>query len=143
MKKLFLLVAGLMIGGLAQAGDMMVNVGQLPQPVKAFVSEHFPKQKISYALLDKDLFSTKYELTLDNATEIEITPKGEWLEIDGRKNPVPDTIVPAGIIQYVKVNAGGVYIREIKRKGYGYEVELSGGLELKFNKKAEFLRLDD
>jgi len=143
MKKLLPLIMGLMIGVSALAEDAVIGVDQLPQPVKAFVTQHFPKQKISYVLLDRDVFSAKYELRLDNATEIEITAKGEWLEIDGRKNPVPDGIIPAGITQYIKTNAGDVHIKEIKRKGYGYEVELSNGLEVKFNKKAEFLRLDD
>jgi len=34
-------------------------------------------------------------------------------------------------------------IKEIKKKRTGYEVELSNGLDLEFNSKGKFLRMDD
>lgn len=116
---------------------------QLPPPVKAFVAQHFPKQKITRAVLDNELLGkTKYELRLDNAVEIDITPKGEWLDIDGNKNKIPDSVVPPPILKYAQDNGAGAYIKQIERKTYGYEIELSNGLEMKFDQKGNFLKLD-
>jgi hypothetical protein len=144
MKKILCLAVSLMIAAIAHAtDDVVVSVEQLPSPVKMFVTQYFPKQKISSALLDTDFIVSKYELRLDNGTEIEITSKGEWRDIDCKKNPMPSSLIPNAIARYVKNNANGATIREIKSKKYGYEIELSNGQERKFNKRCGLIDDDD
>ncbi|WP_315599070.1 PepSY-like domain-containing protein [Porphyromonas endodontalis] len=57
---------------------------------------------------------------------------------------VPKKIVPNAISNYVAKNFPGTSIRQIeKRRRGGYQVELSNGLELKFDSSLKFVRMDD
>ena len=47
------------------------------------------------------------------------------------------------IAQYLQKRYNNMPIKEIKKKRTGYEVELSNGLDLEFNSKGKFLRIDD
>ncbi len=56
---------------------------------------------------------------------------------------IPASIIPSGIRDYVKKNYASSTIKDIKKKRYGYEVELTGDIDLEFNSKGKFLRVDD
>lgn len=56
---------------------------------------------------------------------------------------VPDAYVPAGVRAYVSKNHSGQRIVSIDRERSGYDVELSNGIEMKFDKVGNFLRYDD
>lgn len=58
-------------------------------------------------------------------------------------NSVPEALVPAAIVQYVKTNFDGTVITKIDKERYGYDIELSNDLELKFNKKGQVMEVDD
>ena len=56
---------------------------------------------------------------------------------------VPASLVPAAIANYVKGNFPGTFIEKIDKERYGYEIELSNDLDLKFDKKGNLKRIDD
>ena len=51
--------------------------------------------------------------------------------------------VPAPIANYVKTHFAGATVVMIDKERYGYDVELSNDLKLKFNKKGQLINIDD
>jgi hypothetical protein len=57
--------------------------------------------------------------------------------------PIPAALVPASIQQYVKATFSGASVVKIDKERHGYDVELSNGVELKFNHQGAFIGYDD
>ena len=82
-------------------------------------------------------------LHLNDGTEVGFDKKGNWLKVDCNMSTVPASLIPAPIAAYVKANFPGQPIKQIKKERYGYEVELTSDIELKFNKAGELIGMDD
>lgn len=120
------------------------NERQLPTISQQFLQHHFPNEKISYVIVDKDLFRTTYEVMLTNGKELEFYKDGEWKEIDAKKVAVPESILPTNISKYIKQNfPNDVFVVQIKKKTSGIEIELSNKLEIEFTSNGKFIRYDD
>ena len=124
--------------------DKPVSHEQLPQTIKTFLTTHFSEEKMVRA--DKDWDG--YDVVLTNGTELEFTSKGQWTEIQMRKEAVPESVLkllPETLVSYIKQTYPEKNIKKIENKSYGYEIELLGmrDFELKFDKKGKFLRIDD
>ncbi len=141
MKKVrFILVAALalVLSVSCFADGRMIPVEQLPEAVKTFVKSYFPDNSIIFAELDNG-----YEVRLKDGTELDFTRKGEWDKIDCKMNPVPAVLVPSVISDYIKSCYPDALIVKYDKEHYGCEVELSNGLEMKFNKKGQLISIDD
>ena len=125
------------------ANDRIIPAEQLPATAKSFIQKTFPGQVVSFAKIDKDFGKTTYEVFLDNGVELEFDKNGTWDKVDCVFSAVPDDIIPASIADYVKAHFAGAKILKIDRKRYGYEVELSDDLELKFNHYGQLTYIDD
>ena len=110
---------------------------------KLFLKTHFSAQEPSYILEDKELVSKEYTVQFVNKTEIEFDGKGNWKEIDGKNSAIPTTIIPKKITSYVKANFAKNKITKIERGTFGYEIKLNNNLELKFNSKGDFKKIDN
>lgn len=146
MKKTLLIAMAMIVSSLSlflRAEDQRIDQTQLPQEARMFIARHFPSDEILYAEQDKGMFSTDYEVVLKSGARIEFDSRGNWIEVSSRKVAVPTSLIPAKISQYVGSNYPGRNIREITREGSKYEVELTGGTDLVFGSKGEFLRVDD
>ena len=74
---------------------------------------------------------------------VDFNSKGQWYDIECHKGSVPSALVPSQITTYVKTNYSGRSIVKLeKQRRGGYEVELSDGLELKFDKNYKLVDLD-
>ena len=124
------------------ANDRLIPAEQLPAAAKTFIQKTFPGQAISYAKIDFD-GRKKYEVRLSNGTEVEFDKNGTWDKVDCNVTAVPANLVPANIANYVKSNFPGAKIVKIDKERYGYEIELSNDLELKFNKSGQLFNIDD
>lgn len=146
MKKIVAMVVMALFAVQAAMADDVVtrDVNKLPAPAREVIAKYFPQAKVSYIKIDKDLFKSPiYEATLTNGTEIEFGSKGEWLEVDCKKETVPAYFISNEISRYIGTNFAGHSIVQISRDRKGYDVELSNGLEVKFDRNGNFLRLDD
>ena len=124
------------------ASDRIIPKEQLPAAAQTFIQKTFPGQTVSYAKIDFDGRKT-YEVRLSNGTEVEFDKNGTWDKVDCNHSAVPANLVPANIATYVKSNFPGATIVKIDKERYGYDIELSNDLELKFNKNGKMLRVDD
>ena len=141
MKQMKYLLMALMclISSSVMADDTPIPVEQLPEAAKTFVQTNFKGQKIVYA--EKDWNS--FECRLADGTKIEFTKKGAWKKIDRKAAAVPEAIVPAAIQEYVKANFEGCSVTKIDKERYGYDIELSNDVDLKFNFQGVLIGMDD
>ncbi len=130
----------LMMSSVCRADDTPIAPEALPETAKTFVASNFPGKKIIYA--EKDWNS--FECRLDDGTKIEFTKKGNWDKVDcPGVQAVPAAIVPEAIQKYVKTNFQGCVITKIDKERYGYEIELSNDLDLKFDYQGVLVGMDD
>jgi hypothetical protein len=82
-------------------------------------------------------------VVLTDGTEIDFDGKGEWDSVDCKRSAVPSALVPAAIAGYVQANFPSQLIVKIDKEHYGYEVQLSNDIELKFTADGQLLAYDD
>ncbi|GGE95876.1 Putative beta-lactamase-inhibitor-like, PepSY-like [Chishuiella changwenlii] len=125
------------------AQDQMISFNQLPQKGQKFINTYFNSKNVSAVTLDKDYFSKDYEVILKNGTKIEFDGSGNWTEVDGKRNTIPTGFAPDKIVAYVKKSFPQTSIIKIEKNKYSYEVELSNGLDIDFDGKGNFVKIDD
>lgn len=116
----------------------------LPQAARTTIANNF-KAKVSVVKIDKTLGHIKeYEVVLTDGNEISFDNKGNWENVEtSNTTSVPNGFVPEAIRKYVAKNQKGARIVGIERERNGYDVELSNGIDMKFNNAGQFLRYDD
>lgn len=125
------------------ATDKVVSADQLPAKAKTMLETYFPGDGVQFASLDDDWFGALYEVHLVSGNEIEFTKEGEWVTIDCAPRMVPEALIPAPLLKEVQERFTGGSVVKIDRDHRGYELELSNGMELKFNTKFQLVELDD
>jgi hypothetical protein len=143
MKKIVYLLAASALLLLSSCSDRIIPVGQLPEAAKTFLEQYFPGIGISYIKKDAELLKTTYEVRLDSGAEIDFDSKGEWDKVDCKRQSVPSDLVPAAINTYVEGTFPGQFVVKIDKEIFGYEVELSNDLDLKFTKDGRLVGVDD
>ncbi len=127
------------VNSLAQ--EAPVEQSQLPREAKTFLKEHF-KSKFHHAVKDVDGRVITYEVVLNDNTEIEFDESGRWTEVDGKNKAIPTTFMQKQTLDYVKINNPKEAIVKIERSDSGYELELSNGVDLKFDAMGTFVKVD-
>ena len=147
MKTLFLnislaLVALFTVSTTAMADDdRPIDFSQLPKTAQATVKKHFASSEILYSTQDGLVFKT-YDVMFANGDKIEFDSKGNWKDVE-MMSGVPTAFVPVQIQNFVKKSYPGSKITKIDRDARDYEIELSNGLDLKFNKSCRLIEIDD
>lgn len=121
--------------------DKAISPDELPVNVKTFLEMHFPGQTIRLAEMDND----SYDVYLANGFEIEFDLSGEWDDVDGRNQAVPEGILrllPQQLLDYVTSNYVDRKIYEVNKESFGYEIELDNRIELEFDSTGKFIRID-
>ena len=142
---LFALVAIVGMSAAAYARDTYSHdASVLPEAARTVLSKNF-KSEVSVVKIDKDFGRvSEYEVILTDGTEITFDRNGNWDNVEVKSSAsVPSAFVPSGIAEYVRTNLSGTRIVGIDKERSGYDVELSNGAELKFNKNGQFVRYDD
>lgn len=123
--------------------DTPITFNELPEAAKEFVHKHFGKEQVSHVTLDNDIINKEYTLVFASGTKLEFNGDGDWKEVDCRYTEMPQGLVPEQIENYIKNNYPNSKIREIKREHGGWEVKITGGLELTFNRDFKLVDIDD
>ena len=123
------------------AQEAPVEQSQLPREAKNFLKEHF-KSKFHHAVKDVDGRVITYEVVLNDNTEIDFDDSGRWMEVDGKNKAIPTSFIQKQTLDYVKINNPKEAIVKIERSDSGYDVELSNGVDLKFDAMGTFVKVD-
>lgn len=145
MKKYLSIFVALILGlASAQARDVISrNVADLPASARTTLTKYFPKKSVNHIKIDKKLVgNTDYEVILNDGTEVDFDHNGNWKEIDMGSNAVPEALLPKALVNYVRKNYKGTKIIGVDKKNNKYEIELSNGLDLEFDRAGNFLRID-
>jgi len=145
MKKIALMLA-LMIGsviGVSARDTYAHDASVLPEAAKTTIANNF-KSKVSVVKIEKSLGRiSEYDVVLTDGTEISFDSKGNWNEVEtASSKSVPSSFIPAAIREFVAKNQSAAHVVGISKERNGYDVELSNGVDMKFNKAGEFVRYD-
>lgn len=147
MKKI-LFAAFLMFAGVFTANaddrERPINIDQLPKNAQAFLAEHFNNLTVAFAVENLKYIGAEYEVVYTDRTEVDFSADGEWESVERKYDAIPTSIIPAKISDYVaNMGMSGQYIKKIERGRYTWEIELSNGLEIKFDKQFNVIGYDD
>lgn len=123
--------------------DKPITFEQLPDAAKEFIHKHFNGEQVSHVVLDNDILDNEYTVVFASGAKVEFNGDGSWKEIDCRYAEVPHNLVPEKIHNYLKANYPNSKVRELKREHGGWEVKITGGLELTFNRDYKLVDIDD
>ena len=146
MKTIKILAMTLLLGFYAAAcsgGDKVITVNELPVAAQTFIGKYFNGKEVMLVKMDKEGMKTYYDVVLADGTKLEFDKKGEWRDIETKSEGVPATLVPTEISSYVSKNYPGQRILQIDRDRSGFQIELSNGQDLEFNKKFQLVEIDD
>lgn len=144
MKRLmFLICMFLMMGTTYSMADngYVVGIQQLPAPAQEVMTKCFADKKLLTILKERG----EYEVIFNTGEKIEFNKKGEWTEISCHTTQVPDILIPNPIKMRIMADFSNTRIVKIdrSRNGKKYEVKLSNGLEVEFDKKFNVKKVDD
>lgn len=144
MKKILsFIVAVLALGGVACADvDRPIGFDGLPAEAKQFISEYFPGREVTFATVDGHMLGRSYEVIFSNGDTVEFDDRGAWTEVVCREGGVPAGIIPRPIAEYVGRNYPDAVIVEINRSRNQYDVELSNGWDIEFDRNFNVTDLD-
>ena len=142
MKTMILSAFAFLFGMTANAQETPIKNSELPAEATAFIQKHFSKNTIHHAIKDKDKSKITYEVMLDDMTELEFTEKGAWKEVDGKDKAIPTGYILKPIVDYVKKNYPKASITHIDKGLNDIDIDLDNGIELEFDLKGKFLRID-
>ena len=114
----------------------------LPDPITTFIKQNFPNATITGVEPDQDHGGLEYDVYLNDGTELDFDANNQWETIECRAKAVPATFIPKAIATYVKGNYQ-LPIVKIHKEHFGYEIELSNGLDLNFDHSGQFMGMDD
>lgn len=96
--------------------DTPVTFQQLPAKAQSFIRQYFPERKIALSKKERELSGTTYDVIFSNGDKIEFFGNGDWKEIQCKTTLVPEALIPAPILDYVKTNYPEAGITEIECK---------------------------
>ena len=145
MKKIvFLFISLFAMNFVALAGnDKPIQVSEMPKAAQLFIKNHFADLSVAMAKVETDFLDKNYDVVFTNGNKVEFDKKGNWTNVDCEHTQVPVAILPEAIHQYVTQNYPDAKVLKIEvtdRKGY--DVELSNGFELEFDKRMNVIDVD-
>ena len=148
MKKLLTILALLatQVGFAACDKTVIIKESDLPEKSRTFLKTHFSGVAITSIVKEIDDFKKDYTVHLQNGFEVDFRGSGEWDEVDGRTNAMPTSVLallPAKVMPYINENFPDHQIVKINREHFGYDIEISGGIELEFTLAGDFFNYDD
>lgn len=114
----------------------------LPSEVTSYISTHFPNNTIVQVIKDIDGLTKTYDILLSESISLEFNRKKEIIDIDGIAQ-LPNSVIPDKILQYVTTNYPTNFITDWELDDKNQQVQLDNGLDLEFNMKGDFLRIDN
>lgn len=116
---------------------------KVPPAVHTFIEQYFPDQSVLFMETDEDEDGMEYSVWLKNGLKVDFDETGEWKRLSRKKTGVPAELIPPSIAEYVKVNYPEDVVFKLSKKTYGYKIELSNDLELRFDERGQFLTTDE
>ncbi len=121
----------------AIAGSNDSHLSKLPSKAQKMIKKNFSSKDISDVKTKPGvpgLGGKTYEVIFSNGYKIKFDKDGEWTDVDCQSSAVPKNIIPSEISSYVKKNYKKYKIQKISNDKGKYEIKLSNGLKVNFDK---------
>lgn len=145
MKKLLLslcLMSGMTIG-LISCDTNTKDISVLPLEAQSIIKDEFKSEVKNIEIEKKKGVVKDYEVKLQNGVKIEFDSEGKWTQIKAPlDSAVPNTFIPDTVLNYINSNYTDVKVQKIEKEIYGYELDLSNNMELKFDKNGGIIKVD-
>ncbi len=120
----------------------------LPKNATDYIAKHFNGYEIIFFEKDRDVLDVDYTVYVRNGKQsykLEFDKKGNVTDIESENRglALPQSVLPANVVQYVKGAFPNAKVTEWSKDGNKQLVELNNDMELVFNAKGKFLRIDD
>lgn len=145
VNKVFVILINLLIFSLPlqiNYDHRLINFEDLPTKAKSFVRTYFGHYDICFVRIEMTMTRTDYTVQFENGMKIEFNSNGDWDEVNNPSDCLPSDFLSNMILNYLNKNYPDCCLHAISKGKHKFEVELTNGLELIFNKKGEFLRYD-
>ena len=149
MKKILsCLVATVCIALCASCDDVIKSItfDELPSKAKTLVSANFDTKDILMVQSEGLGAGKEYTVFFTDNSKVEFDNKGNLTEVRMFKKPVPDALIPAQILTFVKTKYPNEYILEYewdkRDKDEKYQVKLSNTVELSFTSSFNLIDVD-
>jgi hypothetical protein len=141
MKNLFTFFAVSIMFLTACANDKVIAYDKLPKDAKQFISTYFAGESVALSKMDYEGVKKNYEVVFINGGKVDFDSNGNWKDVEIATG-VPAEIIPSFATNYVQANFAGQIVVQIDRDRRYYELKLSNGVELKFNKDGVLQDID-
>ena len=111
----------------------------IPSRAQKFIDRYFPKCSVVLVETGEEENVAEYEVLLNDGTKIDFDMQGDWRRVSRNKSGVPATLIPAAIMQYIRTNYPNNVVTKFSKKDYGYKVELSDDMDLRFTRQGAFI----
>ena len=142
MKKLLIFFIFFMSLTAFAKGKQPIAFDKVPQPVQTELQKYFTQDQVQYATFEKALGQKLYTFVLEDGTKIRYNHKAVLRKIEN-KNGILTTLVPEKIMEYANATFPKATITEYVCDKSRKEIELNNNMELIFNKRCKFLRIED
>ncbi len=126
--------------------EELIKEENLPSIANTFLNEHFKEIRVVSVVKEKEGISgLEYNVVLENGIDITFDDKGQWKDVEARidTNPLTTTsFILTPIVNYVGTEYPSATINGIEKEKNGFDVELTNGIDLKFNAEGVFQRVD-
>ena len=143
MKKLTLmaLLLGLFCLTAGAKGKQPIAIEKLPRAVKAAAMQHYTPDQILFITMEKQVGKDEYEFSLADGTKVEFYENGQLHKIKSQQG-VPDAFIPDNMLQYIKATFPNSIVTEYKNDRMMKKIEINNDVDLVFNRRGKFLRID-
>lgn len=142
MKKLIIVFVAF-FGLTACEKESVIPETELPKSAQTYLSTHFDGLNVIQVIKDREGLRKSYDVYLAEGFELEFKKSGDVVSIKNNRNQsLPDSVLPEKLKAYVLENFASDYIVSWELDDNFQEIELNTGMELKFSKSGDFIRID-
>ena len=134
-----------MVTASAQASERLINYKRLPQQAQQLIQEHFGgAAEVTYITYDSELGDNIYDVKFKDGSEAEFNFRGKLIKVEGRPGgSVPSSVLPAPMVTYIENTHPTSRIVRAELDDRTWEVELSDGTEVHFDKRGKLRWYDN
>lgn len=121
--------------------EEIISENEIPKDIKIYLSTHFPDNKITKAVRNKELSTIKYEIYLEGYFELEFNSDYKVIEIEG-KSKLPDSVIQKSLLDYVAKNYANNFIISWELEHNYQQIKLNNRIKLEFGLDGTFIRID-
>ena len=143
--KAILVALVVFVAGVASADYKTTDVSKLPQEAVKCLQQNIPAATVRLIKVDTSFLgfgASSYDTYLSDGTEIDFDKYGQWTEIENEVAGVPQAFIVDTVKEYLAKNFPNTKIVSLKKKPYGYQIELANDIEIRFDSTWKFISVD-